>query len=78
LIDATVVSNERFAEFIRNTGYVTDAERFGWSFVFAGLLQDDFEHPRGARTRATARQGTWDFAAFGISIRHSVTMEERA
>jgi formylglycine-generating enzyme required for sulfatase activity len=36
------VSNAIFAEFSDATGYVTDAERFGWSFVFGGLLPDDF------------------------------------
>src|SRR5919106_1369843 len=33
-IDARVVSNADFAEFVAATGYVTEAERFGWSFVF--------------------------------------------
>ncbi len=33
-IDATSVTNEQFAAFIKATGYVTEAERFGWSFVF--------------------------------------------
>ena len=33
-IDATAVTNERFAAFIEATGYETEAERFGWSFVF--------------------------------------------
>jgi formylglycine-generating enzyme len=32
------VTNAEFAEFVAMTGYVTDAERFGWSFVFAGFL----------------------------------------
>ena len=41
-IDAVVVSNEAFASFIEATGYATEAERFGWSFVFAGLLPNDF------------------------------------
>lgn len=35
-IDITPVTNEQFAEFIRATGYRTEAERFGWSFVFRG------------------------------------------
>jgi sulfatase modifying factor 1 len=35
------VSNVQFAEFVRQTGYTTDAERYGWSFVFEGLLWDD-------------------------------------
>ena len=33
-IDATAVSNARFAAFVKATGYVTDAERYGWSYVF--------------------------------------------
>jgi formylglycine-generating enzyme required for sulfatase activity len=33
-ISKFAVTNERFAEFVRNTGYRTEAERFGWSFVF--------------------------------------------
>jgi formylglycine-generating enzyme required for sulfatase activity len=33
-IDCFPVTNERFAEFVAATGYRTDAERFGWSFVF--------------------------------------------
>ena len=35
------VSNLQFGEFVRATGYTTDAERYGWSFVFEGLLPDD-------------------------------------
>ena len=46
-IDRYAVSNVRFARFVDATGYVTDAERAGWSFVFAGLLPDDFEETRG-------------------------------
>ncbi|GAB89161.1 formylglycine-generating enzyme family protein [Gordonia rhizosphera] len=32
------VTNDEFAAFIEATGYVTDAERYGWSFVFASFL----------------------------------------
>jgi formylglycine-generating enzyme required for sulfatase activity len=46
-IGAYAVSNAEFAVFIGQTGYVTDAERFGWSFVFAGLLPDDFPPTQG-------------------------------
>jgi len=42
LIDRYTVSNDRFAAFVLATGYVTDAERWGWSFVFEGLLASDF------------------------------------
>jgi formylglycine-generating enzyme required for sulfatase activity len=46
LIDTRAVTNEAFAEFTDATGWVTLAERFGTSFVFAGLLPDDV---RGGR-----------------------------
>ena len=41
-VDRLAVSNDDFAEFVEATGYATEAERFGWSFVFQGLLPDDF------------------------------------
>ncbi|RKN37491.1 formylglycine-generating enzyme family protein [Streptomyces hoynatensis] len=37
-IAATTVTNAQFATFVKATGYVTEAERFGFSFVFQGLL----------------------------------------
>ena len=33
-MDRTPVSNEQFGEFVRATGYQTESERYGWSFVF--------------------------------------------
>ena len=33
-MSATCVSNAEFARFVQETGYVTEAEKFGWSFVF--------------------------------------------
>jgi sulfatase modifying factor 1 len=45
------VSNLQFGDFVRETGYVTDAERFGWSFVFAGLLPEQAQ--REVTSRAT-------------------------
>lgn len=43
-IDACAVTNDRFARFVAATGHRTDAERFGWSYVFAGLLDDPEAH----------------------------------
>ncbi|MGN7456156.1 formylglycine-generating enzyme family protein [Paenibacillus pasadenensis] len=34
------VSNREFAEFVEATGYRTEAERFGWSFVFHLLVSE--------------------------------------
>ncbi len=45
-IDRHGVTNDCFARFVDATGWQTDAERFGWSFVFAGLLPDDFPDTR--------------------------------
>lgn len=40
VIDKYPVTNADFAEFVAATGYVTEAERFGWSFVFQLFLAD--------------------------------------
>jgi sulfatase modifying factor 1 len=63
-IDAHAVSNERFAAFVETTGHLTDAERFGWSFVFGGLLPDDFAPTRGVAETPWWRQ------VHGASWRH--------
>ncbi len=49
-IDKTTVTNSEFSEFIQATGYKTEAERFGWSFVFhlflpPKLKKKDLESP---------------------------------
>jgi formylglycine-generating enzyme len=41
------VSNADFAAFVAESGYITEAERFGSSFVFGGLLPDDFPPTQG-------------------------------
>jgi len=46
-IAAAPVTNEEFAEFIAATGIETFAESDGWSFVFGGLLPDEFPPTRG-------------------------------
>jgi formylglycine-generating enzyme required for sulfatase activity len=56
LIDRCAVSNAEFADFVVATGYVTEAERFGWSFVFGGLLPDDFPPTRAAAAAPWWRQ----------------------
>jgi len=61
-IASTPVTVAEFTEFVAGTGYSTDAERYGWSFVFAGLLPDDFEETRGVQSAPWWRQvfgATW-------------------
>ncbi|WP_240941115.1 formylglycine-generating enzyme family protein [Paenibacillus sp. HB172176] len=40
-ISPTCVTNEQFRDFVQATGYVTEAERFGWSFVFHLLVSEE-------------------------------------
>lgn len=40
-IDQTAVTNEQFRAFVGATGYQTDAERYGWSFVFDGSVSEE-------------------------------------
>jgi formylglycine-generating enzyme len=45
------VTNAAFAAFVAATGYSTDAERFGWSYVFHLLLPADQAFPAPAEAR---------------------------
>ena len=62
-IDAHCVSNTRFAEFVDATGYRTEAERFGWSYVFArflpGELRRDSPRPEGTPWWCGVRDACW-------------------
>ena len=40
-IDAFETSNHEFAKFVQATSHQTDSEKFGWSFVFSGLLPEE-------------------------------------
>ncbi len=55
-IDIHTVSNEDFAAFVADTGYCTESEELGWSFVFAGLLPEDFPPTRAAADAPWWRQ----------------------
>lgn len=61
-IAAHTVTNVEFAQFASATGYLTDAEQFGWSYVFAGLLPAELR--RDARRPAAT---PWWCAVAGAS-----------
>jgi sulfatase modifying factor 1 len=64
-IDAYCVSNTRFAEFVDATGYRTEAEKFGWSYVFAKFL------PGALRKESPRPEGTpWWCGVSGAYWRH--------
>lgn len=60
-IATTAVTNDDFAGFVAATGHRTEAEHYGWSFVFGGLLPDDFPDTRGVAAAPWWRQveGAW-------------------
>jgi sulfatase modifying factor 1 len=69
-IAARTVSNHEFSEFVDATGYVTSAERYGASFVFGGLLPDDFPPTRGVAGAPWWREvpgATWRHPEGGCS-----------
>ena len=58
------VTNREWSAFVEATGHETIAERSGWSFVFGGLLPDDFPPTRGVVG------AEWWRAVEGASWRH--------
>ena len=62
-IDATTVTNAQFATFVKETGYETDAERFGVSAVFhlafSGSNADVVQRVTGAPWWLAVRGATW-------------------
>ncbi|MFL5962244.1 MAG: formylglycine-generating enzyme family protein [Gaiellaceae bacterium] len=58
-----------FAAFVEATGFVTDAERTGWSFVFAGEVGED------ARVAGRAAGAPWWLGVEGASWRDALETE---
>ena len=50
LIDVTPVTNAQFAQFIEATGYRTEAEQFGWSYVFEKHITPELVSGRAVGT----------------------------
>jgi sulfatase modifying factor 1 len=65
-LDETAVTNRQFRRFVRETGYRTDAERFGWSFVFAGYLTPE---SRQHLLQARVPGAPWWLAVEGVDWR---------
>lgn len=59
----TTVTNAEFRRFVEATGYVTEAERFGWSFVFWAQVPDSV-----GETRAVP-EAPWWRQVFGANWR---------
>ncbi len=66
-VDTYPVTVESFAEFVTATGYETEAERFGWSFVFHKQLAADRYAALAADTVAGHE---WWCKVYGADWRH--------
>ncbi|MGI8870552.1 MAG: formylglycine-generating enzyme family protein [Mycobacteriales bacterium] len=59
-IDPTAVTNAQFGTFVRASGYLPDAERFGWSFVFHAFVD---------QARASVYPGTVAGTPWWLAVR---------
>lgn len=66
-IDQFPVTNDAFAEFVRATDYQTEAQRFGWSFVFQGHLAPE-QRVRSAADSVVGAE--WWYKVHGADWQH--------
>lgn len=64
-MDQTAVTNQEFREFIEDTNYVTEAEQYGWSFVFHTFLSDKVkqkvtQYPKQTPWWLVVEGATWE------------------
>ena len=64
-LDTHAVTNAKFKAFVEATGYETEAQRFGWSFVFYQFLPK-----RKARGAQRVQQAPWWCAIQGACWKH--------
>lgn len=65
-MDATTVTNAQWQEFITATGYRTEAEKFGWSYVFWKHLT----HEAKANVQGVAGDAQWWTGVQGANWMH--------
>lgn len=65
-IDKYEVSNEDFEKFVESTGYETEAEKMGDSFVFEGLMSEEAK----SKISQAVAQAPWWLPVKGATWRH--------
>ncbi|XP_025930601.1 formylglycine-generating enzyme isoform X4 [Apteryx rowi] len=65
-MDQYEVSNEDFEIFVNSTGYVTEAEKFGDSFVFEGMLSEEVK----AEIHQAVAAAPWWLPVKGANWKH--------
>jgi len=65
-LDECTVTNAQFGQFVRETGYRTEAERFGWSFVFHLFVSPQ----TSAHVRTVVQSTPWWWVVEGADWAH--------
>lgn len=65
-MDPYTVTNREFAQFIEETNYKTEAELFGWSFVFYSFLSEE----TAKKVKHTVRGTPWWAVVEGATWKH--------
>ncbi|WP_082562425.1 MULTISPECIES: formylglycine-generating enzyme family protein [unclassified Paenibacillus] len=65
-IDATTVTNEEFKRFVEDTGFQTEAETFGWSYVFHLFVSE----ATTLHVKNSAQQTPWWWVVNGADWLH--------
>lgn len=60
------VTNGEFLQFVEETNYVTDAEKFGWSFVFEHLISEQ----TASQVTQRVQQTPWWWVVHGADFKH--------
>lgn len=65
-MDKYAVTNQRFQQFVQDTGYQTEAEKYGWSFVFHTFLTKNIierasEYASGASWWVAVENACWKY-----------------
>lgn len=71
-IDKFEVSNEDFSTFVKETGYITEAEKFGDSFIFELLIPKD---DRKMYENVRAVSAPWWIKMKGVDWKHPEGMQ---
>src|SRR5699024_9633847 len=65
-MDQYAVTNQELLTFVKATGYKTDAEKYGWSFVFEHLISDETK----ATVTQKVKQTPWWWVVHGADFKH--------
>ncbi|MFF2018372.1 formylglycine-generating enzyme family protein [Paenibacillus sp. NPDC058177] len=70
-ISAYTVTNAQYQAFVEATGYITEAEKFGWSYVFHLLVSEETR----SKVKGSSQQAPWWLAVEGANWRRPEGIE---